>query len=151
MSAKPTRRNGHQIWTPRRGSPKHELSLNKGFICLQKPITEHMQYNFWVFTSKTYTKEEFNVIRAEWELLPEWSLPMTIRSTNHGQRVGACLQIKSLKQCNITTSLEQIEELNFYTQCDKPDGRGPSQRPVYTWQCEFWSLHIWKRPKLEPY
>jgi hypothetical protein len=128
--------------------PNMSFILEQMLCLLTKAYNGRMQYDVLIFTSESFSEEEINVIQAVGA-----PAKVTIVKDNPGlptmvNELEPARKAKFLKRCNITTP-EQIEELNFYTKC--AEERGGPQKLAYTWQCEFRSLHIWKRPELAPY
>jgi hypothetical protein len=128
--------------------PNMRLMLEQMLCLLTKAYNGRMQYDVLIFTSEAFSEEEIKSVQAVGA-----PANVTIVKDNPGlqtmiEELAPNRKAKFLKRCGLKTP-EEISKVDFYTNCNDPP-LGP-QRLAYTWQCEFRSWHIWKRPELAPY
>jgi hypothetical protein len=128
--------------------PNMSFILEQMLCLLTKAYNARMQYDVVVFTSEAWTEEQIKVIQAVGA-----PAKVTIVKDNPGlqtmvEELSPVRKAKFLKRCDLKTP-EDIANLNFYTICPEPPLG--AQKLSYTWQCEFRSWHLWKRPELAPY
>jgi hypothetical protein len=130
--------------------PNMSFILEQMLCLLTKAYNERMKYDVLIFSSESFSEEETKIIQAVGA-----PAKVTIVKDNPGlqtmiEELSPVRRDKFLKRCGLTTPEEKnVTKMNWYTYCDeRPIG---AQRLSYTWQCEFRSWHLWKRPELAPY
>jgi hypothetical protein len=125
--------------------------LEQMLCLLTQAYNERTNYDVLIFTTMPFSQAQIKVVQA---MGVSGSANVTIVKDNPGlhtmmDQLSPVRKAKFMKRCGLKTP-QDIDKVDFSTHCQDPPLRG-RQRLSYTWQCEFRSLHIWKRPELAPY